>query len=89
MNNRFYQGWICFTGINNNFTRINFNPKENTFIWFAFKEKHFIVFEQNVEVLDFSKHTTNAPIIHTTEGPQPKDTESHGSQSQNSQPKDP
>jgi len=49
MNIKFGKGWNCFTGININFSGVNVDSKENTFIWFSFKEKHFIVYKQIAE----------------------------------------
>jgi hypothetical protein len=44
------KSWTCFTGI-------NFNSQENTFIWFSYREKHFIVFKQAIE------STNSDPIL--------------------------
>jgi hypothetical protein len=49
MNEKFGKDWICYTGINANISGLNFNPEENSFIWFSFKEKHFIVFREKIE----------------------------------------
>jgi len=49
MNTKFGQGWNCLTGINISFTGINVESINNTFIWFSFKEDHFIVFKQITE----------------------------------------
>jgi hypothetical protein len=58
MNSKYGTSWICFTGINSNFTGVNFNPKAQTFIWFSFKEKHFVVFQQSIEITVTTKYTT-------------------------------
>jgi len=49
MNIKFGRVWNCFTGINLNFSEVNVDSKENTFIWFSFKEKHFIVYKTITE----------------------------------------
>ncbi len=49
LNEKFGKCWICYTGINSNFSGINFNPEEKTFIWFSFSGKHFVFFKENIE----------------------------------------
>ncbi len=71
MNNKYGTSWICLSGINSNFTGVNFNPKAQTFIWFSFKEKNFVVFQQSIEITVTTKSTTahsteNVTVIPTT-----------------------
>jgi hypothetical protein len=65
MNKEFGGKWSCFTGINTTFAGFNIESEKNTFIWFSFREKHFVVFKQAFDsVIDpiVSARKTNANI---------------------------
>jgi hypothetical protein len=46
MNKTFGKSWSCLTGNNVDISGVNVESNENTFIWFSFRGKHFIVFKQ-------------------------------------------
>ncbi len=46
MDKKFDKNWSCLIGNNTDISGINVEPNKNTFIWFSFKSKNFIVFKQ-------------------------------------------
>ncbi len=65
MNKEFGGKWSCFAGINTTFSGFNIEYEKNTFIWFSFREKHFVVFKPALNpVID--------PIINTRLKTNPK-----------------
>jgi hypothetical protein len=69
MDNTYGPTWICKTGINSNFTGVNFNAKERTFIWFSVKDKDFVVYQQSSEIHVISKSTVAHPTTAPTTVP--------------------
>jgi hypothetical protein len=46
MDKKFGNGWICFAGVNGNFSGFDVGSEKNTFIWFSYNENHFIAFKR-------------------------------------------
>ncbi len=69
MNDKFGKSQNCFAGINSSFGGICVESKENSFIWFSIKEKHFVIIEQEIEIktidriIDARKSDAKAVII--------------------------
>jgi hypothetical protein len=49
MNIKFGKSWMCFIGLNFNSAAVAFEHQANSLFWFAYKQKHILLFKPMTE----------------------------------------